>query len=94
MLVTSLRNLSTWGDSGARVRAARRPALRADGSLRGQREVVPVVGEGAARLLLDVRGRPLLGPARHAHARLEMHIFVEEKGDSYEITDGLPRHER
>ncbi|GEL73261.1 hypothetical protein MVI01_50450 [Myxococcus virescens] len=74
------------------------------------REGVPIVGEGAARLLLDVRGPPLLGPARHAHARLarhrdgafeghtnttvKMHFFVEEKGDSYEITDGLPQHER
>ncbi|WP_255508237.1 hypothetical protein [Myxococcus sp. AB036A] len=25
---------------------------------------------------------------------MEMHIFVEEKGDSYGITDGLPQHER
>lgn len=26
-------------------------------------------------------------------AKLEKHIFVAEKGDYYEITDGLPQHE-
>lgn len=26
--------------------------------------------------------------------RLHMHIFVAEKGDYYEIADGLPQHER
>lgn len=25
---------------------------------------------------------------------IEMHIFVSEKGDYYEITDGLPQHQR
>ena len=27
-------------------------------------------------------------------AHLEMHIFVSEKGDYYEIADGLPQNER
>ena len=27
-------------------------------------------------------------------ARLEMHIFVAEKGDYYEITDDLPQNSR
>jgi hypothetical protein len=28
------------------------------------------------------------------HTHLALHIFVAEKGDYYEITDGLPQHER
>ena len=28
------------------------------------------------------------------HTQLALHIFVAEKGDYYEITDGLPQHER
>ncbi|WP_203330819.1 MULTISPECIES: hypothetical protein [Myxococcus] len=57
--------------------------------------MVPVVGEGAARLLLDVRGLPLLGAfERPTNTTVKMRIFVEDKGDSYEITDGLPQHER
>jgi hypothetical protein len=46
--------------------------------------VVPVVREGAARLLFE----------RPTDTTIEMHIFVADKGDYYTIADGLPQHEK
>ncbi|WP_141589201.1 GFA family protein [Myxococcus sp. AB056] len=48
---------------------------------------------------LDTRMHDWLGIAMGAfegptNTTVKMHIFIEEKGDSYEITDGLPQHER
>ena len=50
-------------------------------------------------LFWDVEGRAKLGIAMGAFeaptdAKLEMHIFVADKGDYYEIADGLPQHAR
>jgi len=43
-------------------------------------------------------GKPVMGVAMGAfetptETHLEMHIFVAEKGDYYDITDGLPQHQ-
>lgn len=48
---------------------------------------------------LDTRMHDWIGIAMGAfegptNTTVKMHIFVEENGDSYEITDGLPQHER
>jgi len=47
---------------------------------------------------LDTRKHDWIGIAMGAfdtptRTRLAMHIFVAEKGDYYEISDGLPRHD-
>lgn len=48
---------------------------------------------------LDTRKHDWIGIAMGAFAlptntKLKIHIFVAEKGDYYEITDGLPQHQR
>ena len=50
-------------------------------------------------LFWDVDGREKLGIAMGAFdgptgTKLEMHIFVADKGDYYDIADGLPQHSR
>ncbi len=50
-------------------------------------------------LFFDPPARDWIGIAMGAFdtataARMEMHIFVAEKGDYYEIADGLPQHQR
>ncbi len=83
------------------------PRAVADGQRRRQGDLVRLVGARAARLLLDLRLDAVLGPdpqghdrdrdgrVRHADAtHLEMHIFVADKGDYYEIADGLPQNQR
>ena len=52
-------------------------------------------GECGASLFWDPIGRPKIAIAMGAfdgptHSSLHMHIFVAEKGDYYEIADGLP----
>ena len=70
----------------------------------GECVLVSIVLKYPARVLLDMRFILVLGPAREGldrrrdgafdtptAAHLEKHIFVAEKGDYYEITDGLPQ---
>ena len=50
-------------------------------------------------LFWDVDGRAKLGISMGSFdaptdTRLAMHIFVVDKGDYYEIADGLPQHEK
>lgn len=50
-------------------------------------------------LFWDPIGKPVLAVAMGAFdtptgAELEMHIFVADKGDYYEIGDGVPQYER
>jgi len=52
-----------------------------------------------AALFWDVDGREKIAIGMGAFdgatgTRLEKHIFVADKGDYYDITDGLPQHER
>ncbi len=52
-----------------------------------------------AALFWDPIHHPIMGVGMGAFANptgthLEMHIFVSEKGDYYEIADGLPQHQR
>jgi hypothetical protein len=56
-------------------------------------------GTCGSALFWDPIGRDQIAIAMGAfdtptQTHLEMHIFVAEKGDYYEIADGLPQHER
>ena len=68
--------------------------------------LVSFIGEGATRVLFGVRISTVLNPTKEGYefigiamgafepptgVRLAKHIFVGDKGDYYEVDDGLPQ---
>jgi hypothetical protein len=78
----------------------------ADHPWRRQGDLVPVLGKSAPRLLFRLRLSAILDPIyrdwtavamgafdKPTGTHLKKHIFVADKGDYYDVADGLPQNE-